>query len=238
GLVSNNEPLAQLVDPSALEVSFRVSTSQYARFVTDGGQLLGADVTARIDVLGLDLEATGTISRESAAVAEGQTGRLLFAQIGAAPGFRPGDFVAVAIQEPPLERVARLPATAVDANGGVLVLGDEDRLEVASVEVLRRQGDDLIVRARDLRGRELIAERTPVLGAGIKVRPIRPGAAEAASQEPELLALEPERRAKLVAFVEANAFMPSDVKTRSLGQLQEERVPAQMVERIESRMGG
>ena len=237
GLVSANERLAELVDPTALEVVFRVSTPQYARFVGDGGRLVGADVTARIDVLGIDLEATGKISRESAAVGEGQTGRQLFAQIGDAPGFRPGDFVAVEIQEPPLDRVARLPASAVDANGFVLLVGEEDRLEVGEVEVLRREGDDVIVRARGLAGRDVVAERTPLLGAGIRIRPIRPGNA-AAPEEPEMLALEPERRARLVAFVEGNAFMPDEVKTRILGQLQNEKVPAQMVERIESRMGG
>ena len=238
GLVSANERLAELVDPTALEIVFRVSTPQYARFLGDRGRLVGADVTARIDVLGVDLVATGRISRESAAVGEGQTGRQLFAQIGAAPGFRPGDFVAVAIEEPPLDNVARLPASAVDANGGVLVLGEEDRLEVASVEVLRREGNDVIVRASDLAGREVVAEQTPLLGAGIRIRPIRPGAAGTEPEEPELLALDPERRARLVAFVEANAFMPDDVKTRILGQLKEDKVPAQMVERIESRMGG
>ena len=237
GLVSANERLAELVDPTALEVVFRVSTPQYARFVGDGGRLVGADVTARIDVLGINLEATGKISRESAAVGEGQTGRQLFAQIGDAPGFRPGDFVAVEIQEPPLDRVARLPASAVDANGFVLLVGEEDRLEVGEVQVLRREGDDVIVRARGLAGRDVVAERTPLLGAGIRIRPIRPGNA-AAPEEPEMLALEPERRARLVAFVEGNAFMPDEVKTRILGQLQNEKVPAQMVERIESRMGG
>ena len=237
GLVSANERLAQLVDPTALEVVFRVSTPQYARFLGDGGRLVGADVTARIDVLGVNLEATGQISRESAAVGEGQTGRQLFAQIGEAPGFRPGDFVAVTIQEPPIERVARLPATAVDANGGVLVVGEEDRLEVADVEIIRREGDDVIVRARGLAGRELVATQTPLLGAGIRIRPIRPGTVEV-PQEPELLTLDPERRARIVAFVEANAFMPDEVKSRILGQLQQEQVPAQVVERIESRMGG
>ena len=237
GLVSVNERLAQLVDPAALEVVFRVSTPQYARFLGDGGRLVGADVTARIDVLGVDLEARGNISRESAAVGECQTGRQLFAQIGDAPGFRPGDFVSVAIEEPPLDRVARLPATAVDANGRVLVVADEDRLEVGEVEVLRREGDDVIVRARGLSDRELVAAQTPLLGAGIRIRPIRPGNAQA-PEEPEMLALEPERRARLVAFVEANARMPAEVKSRILGQLQDEKVPAQVVERIESRMGG
>ncbi|QMU59515.1 MAG: HlyD family efflux transporter periplasmic adaptor subunit [Boseongicola sp.] len=238
GLVSPNERLAELIDPTALEVSFRVSTPQYTRLLSENGRLVGADVTASIDILGVDLEAKGVVSRESGAVGAGQTGRLLFAQIEDAPGFRPGDFVSVKIEEPPLERVVRLPASAVDAAGTVLALGDEDRLEAADIQVLRREGDDVIVRVRGLVGREVVAERTPLLGAGIRIRPIRPDGAEETQEEPEMLALDPERRARLVAFVEGNAFMPAEVKTRVLAQLAEDMVPARVVERIESRMGG
>jgi hypothetical protein len=208
--------------------------------LTENGRLVGADVTVSIDILGVNLEATGVISRESAAVGEGQTGRLLFARLDRAPGFRPGDFVTVRIEEPPLERVVRLPAAAVDAAGTVLILGEEDRLEVAPVEVLRREGDDVILRAAGLAGREVVAERTPLLGAGIRIRPVRrdAGGARVEEPEPEMLALDPDRRARLVAFVEANQSMPAEAKARVLAQLQEEKVPAGVVERIESRMGG
>ena len=237
GLVSPNERLAQLIDPSALEVSFRVSTSQYARLLTDGGELVGAPVTASLDVAGVDLEARGVISRESGAVGDGQTGRLLFARLENTGGFRPGDFVSVRIEEPPLERVARLPASAVDASGGVLVVGEEDRLEVASVEVLRRERDDVIVRVAGLAGREIVSEQTPLLGAGIRIRPLRADGAEEVAG-PEMLSLDDERRARLVAFVEGNARMPADAKERVLAQLKQDMVPARVVERIESRMGG
>ena len=236
-LVSAGETLATLVDPSELEVAFRVSTPQYTRLLNESGQLIGSEVTASIDILGVDLTAKGRVSRESAAVASGQTGRLLFARMEETPGFRPGDFVAVAIDEPPLDQVARLPATAVDAAETVLVVGEEDRLELAGVELLRRQGDDVIVRADGLSGRDIVAERTPLLGAGIRIRPVRPGNQEA-SEDPQLVALDPDRRAKLVAFVEANKFMPAEAKARVLGQLKQEKVPARIVERIESRMGG
>lgn len=240
GLVNSGESLAQLIDPEALEIAFRVSTPQYTRLLTESGRLVGADVTVSIDILGVNLEAKGIISRESAAVGEGQTGRLLFARLDSAPGFRPGDFVSVRIQEPPLERVVRLPAAAVDAAGTVLVVGENDRLEVAEVRVLRREGDDVIVRARGLAGREVVAERTPLLGAGIRIRPIRRGADGGVepAPEPEMLSLDPERRARLVSFIEANQFMPAEAKQRVLGQLKKDKVPAQMVERIESRMGG
>jgi multidrug efflux pump subunit AcrA (membrane-fusion protein) len=238
GRVSANERLADLIDPAALEVSFRLSTTQYAQLVDEAGRLVPATIEAVLDVFGADLTAQGTITRESGAVGEGQTGRLLFASLEGAAGFRPGDFVTVRITEPVLRGVALLPATAIDGAGTVLALGPDDRLEVVPVTLLRRQGDDVIVEVGALAGREVVAERSPFLGGGIRVRPIRPGAASAAPQEPEMLELTPERRAALIAFVEANDQMPAEAKARVLDQLNSDRVPAQVVARIESRMGG
>jgi hypothetical protein len=95
-----------------------------------------------------------------------------------------------------------------------------------------------------------VAERTPLLGAGIRVRVLDPVPVDAAmpgaapedaaslSVSDDLLELDPERRARLVAFVEASGAMPDEAKARILAQLAQDRVPAQMVARIESRMGG
>ena len=237
GLVSANERLARLIDPAALEVAFRVSTRQFARLLDEEGRLRPAAVTARLDVFGTDLTAEGLLDRDSGAVGEGQTGRLVFARLDGARGFKPGDFVTVEITEPPLENAIRLPATALDAASEVLVLGPEGRLESVAVTLLRRQGDDVLVRSDALAGRQVVAERTPLLGDGIKVRPISPQAAAAPGPE-AMLELSAERRARLVAFVENSAAMPADAKARLLARLAEPRVPARVVERIESRMGG
>lgn len=234
-LVSANERLADLVDPDDLETSFRLSTAQFARLLDATGQIRAVEVTVTLDVSGVDLQARGRVTRTSAGSGEGQTGRLVFAALEQASGFRPGDFVTVRVQEPALENVIRLPASAVDAAGGVLLLGAEDRLEAARVEVLRRQGDDVLVRG-DIEGREVIEARSPLLGAGIAVRPLRKDAAP--SQAPQMLELSAERRAELVAMVEGNTRMPQEAKARVLAQLAEPQVPAKMVERIESRIGG
>ncbi len=244
GLVTQNAQIAQIVDSEALEVSFRVSTAQYAHLLDDEGQLVGQPIAITLDVSGIDLRATGWIDRESAEVGDGQTGRLLFARLNQASGFRPGDFVTVEITEPELKNVAILPATALDASGRVLVLIDGERLEEAQVELLRRQGDDVLVRAPGLAGREVVAERSPVLGAGIKVRAIRregEGTGEGTpeiSTGPEMITLTDERRAALVAFVKANTRMPADARERLLTTLEGDEVPASMIERLESRMGG
>ncbi|GGH35092.1 RND family efflux transporter, MFP subunit [Cribrihabitans marinus] len=235
-LVSPNEKLAELVDPQALEVAFRVSTKQYVRLLNEDGRLQPAPVTITLEATGTDLTARGRISRDSGTAGEGQSGRLIFARLEDPRGFKPGDFVTVAVEEPALDGVARLPASALDASGTVLVLGPEDRLEALPVRLVRRQGDDVLLRGDGLAGREVVVGRTPLLGAGIRVRPLREDAALA--PEAAMLELSEEHRARLVAMVEGNAGMPSAVKQRVLGQLAQARVPASLVERIESRMGG
>jgi multidrug efflux pump subunit AcrA (membrane-fusion protein) len=234
-LVNRNEQVGRLIDPDALEVSFRISTAQYVQLIGAEGTLPQADVRVILDVFGLDMVAEGVLTRESGAVEEGQSGRLLFARIDDPRGLRVGDFVRVEVEEPPLDFVARLPATALGSDGQILVLGEEERLEAVEVQLLRRQGDDVLIRARGLQGRDVVLARTPVLGDGIRVNPIRD--ADAGPVEPETISLDPERRARLIAFVEGNGFIPSDVKAQMLNQLQQDEVPAQMVSRLESRMG-
>lgn len=242
GLVSANERLAQLIDPNALEVTFRVSTAQYTRLIDESGRLRPADVSVSLNVSGLVLEAQGRISRDSAAVGEGQTGRLIFATLENARGLKPGDFVSVAIKELPIRNVVRLPAAAVDPQGQVMVVGEDFRLEALPISLIRRQGDEVLVEGTHLAGKAIVTRLTPLLGAGIRVKPVQENTSGspivAASPEPELLELTEERRARLVAFVEGNRRMPADRKQRVLDQLSQQKVPAQVVNRLEQRIGG
>ncbi|WP_377191318.1 efflux RND transporter periplasmic adaptor subunit [Ruegeria meonggei] len=235
-LVSANEKLAELVDPNALEVAFRVSTAQYVRLLDDEGDLINASVTVSLEVTGTDLSASGRISRDSGSAGEGQTGRLIYARLNDAPGFKPGDFVTVSVQEQALDNVVRLPSSALDAVGNVLVLGMDDRLEALPVQLIRRQDDEVLLRGAGLAGREVVIGRTPLLGAGVRVRPIRTEAN--AGAEANMVELSDEQRAQLVAQVEASARMTEDAKARALGQLSEAKVPASLVRSIENRAGG
>lgn len=236
GVLNRNEMVARLIDPQALEVAFRISAAQYAQLLGPGGDLPEASVRVVLDAFGFDLSADAVLTRESGSVEAGQSGRLLFARIDAPRGLRAGDFVRVEVQEPPVHGVARLPASALGSDGQVLALGEDDRLEALAVELVRRQGDAVLVRAANLDGREVVVVRTPVLGAGIRVNPVRPEAPDAAA-EPETITLDPDRRARLIAYVEGNRMIPAEARARMLDQLRQDQVPAQMVARIESRMG-
>ncbi len=235
-LVSANEKLAELVDPNALEVAFRVSTAQYVRLLDAAGDLIDAPVTISLEVTGTDLTAQGRISRDSGSAGEGQTGRLIYARLDEASGFKPGDFVTVTVQEQPLDNVVLLPSSVLDAVGTVLVLDENDRLEALPVQLIRRQGDEVLLRGEGLVGREVVIGRTPLLGSGVRVRPLRID--DSAGAAPDMVELSVEQRAKLVAQVEASTRMPKDVKERVLGQLSEAKVPASLVQRLENRAGG
>ncbi|WP_247716902.1 efflux RND transporter periplasmic adaptor subunit [Gymnodinialimonas ceratoperidinii] len=277
-LVSRNERLASLIDADALEVAFRISTAQYIRLLDADGNLPERPVRVILDVFGLDMTADATLTRESGAVEEGQSGRLLFARIDNARGLRVGDFVRVEVDEPTLSDVARLPAAALGSDGEILLLGEDNVLEAVEVALLSRQGDEVLVRptasapragdgegagagdaagrrgagrsdgdapgnarpagqtATRFEGRDVVLVRTPVLGEGIRVNPIRPGA-EDAPEVSDTIALDPERRARLITYVETDGLIPDDARTRMLQQLNEEEVPLRIVNRLEARMG-
>lgn len=254
-LVTQNEKMAKIIDPNALEVAFRISTAQYVRLLDAQGGVVRAPVEVMLDVSGVDLRARGQVSRDSIVTGVGQSGRRLFAHLDNAPGFKPGDFVTVHVEEPELENVVRLPSSTLDAANTVLVLEDGDRLASLPVTLLRRQRDDVLLRGEGLAGREVIVGRTPLLGVGIKVRPLQPRAegqevAQSASasapvtgsrstdDSAEMVELTDEQRDRMRAFVQANAMMPKEAKDRVLSLLDQPRVPAQLVQRIESRMGG
>ena len=234
GLVNNNERLAKLIDPNDLEVSFRLSTAQY-NFLSEKNKLsIGRPVEVALDIMGADLKVNGTLTRESASVVEGASGRLLFAKLNKPLGLRPGDFVSVAVKEPILKDVFVMPASAVSGNDTILLVGDEDRLEEMKVELLRRQGENIVIRSDALEGKEIVSKATQLLGKGIKIKPIR---AKAAGEEvfsgPEMIELDEERRARLIATVTANAYIPKNVKKKILKALSKKKVRADMVERIE-----
>ncbi|WP_296474340.1 HlyD family efflux transporter periplasmic adaptor subunit [Roseinatronobacter sp.] len=235
GIVNTNEQLGRIIDPDLLEVSVRVSTAQYLRLIDEDGRLLNSDAEVALEVAGFEITSPGRVVRASATVEQGQGGRQLFVELVAPRGFRPGDFVTVRLNEPALQDVALLPATAVSATGTVLVINEDNRLSAAPVTVLRRQGDNVLIDASALAGQEIVREIGPSLGTGILVRPQRETATgEVVQEPPEMVTLDPERRARLIAQIEGNTRMPEPVRARMLAQLSEESVPASMLERLES----
>lgn len=232
------EPIARLIDPAALEVALRLSTVEVARLTARDGTLRPLPVVAELDVGLATLPFTGNLRRTGAEVGAGQTGRIVYAglEVGLDSPLRPGDFLTVTISEPPIPDVSVLPATAVTEDGRLLVLGPEDRLEERVVTILRRQRDTVIVSGAP-EGARFVLARLPVLGPGLKVKPVAPEAAALLSP-PEMVRLTPERRAALLAVVEQSRRLPPEARRRLIARLNAEEVPRDVVERIERRTDG
>ncbi|MEO0749183.1 MAG: efflux transporter periplasmic adaptor subunit, partial [Pseudomonadota bacterium] len=142
------------------------------------------------------------------------------------------------IEEPPLTQVVRLPASALGSAGDVLILGEDNRLQPVPVTLMRRQGNDILVRSEALDNVQVLTDRTPLLGAGVKVVPFEdtPGFDDA--PETALLEITEDQRERLMAFVRSGLDVSEEIKARLLGQLQEAQVPAELVERLERRIDG
>ena len=185
-VVTANDVLGRVIDPTSLEIALRLSTAQYARLLDAAGTLRPSPVSVVLPGLTAEAPLPGRLDRVGAAVGDGQTGRLVFAALDQAVQdqtlLKPGDFVEATIDGATLPDAALVPATAVGRQGTVLVLGAEDRLEEVAVEVLGRQGDEVIIAVGPLAGREVVTERSAFLGAGIRIRPVRPGISAGSDQ--------------------------------------------------------
>ncbi|MGB0499380.1 MAG: efflux RND transporter periplasmic adaptor subunit, partial [Rubricella sp.] len=169
--VSVGEQIATLVDPDALEIGFRVTASAFERLSGPDGVLAPRPITIIRPDGENRIALDGSIERAGPLAAEGGTGRTVFAVVAAeaATRLRPGDFVEIAIEEPPISDVARLPASALTRDGRILVVGEGMRLEEIAVTVLRRIGDVVLV-ADAPEGARYVVQRAPQLGPGVLVR--------------------------------------------------------------------
>ncbi len=236
GLVSANERVGQLIDPSELEVLFRVSNDEFASITAAQGGVKGADVS--LSFAGQDDAIQGTVSRVSAAVGDGQTGREIFAALDPLAGaiLRPGDFVGVALKEPALSGVAVIPATAVTTAGDVLLVGADLRLVPEQVRIFRKQGNQVLVDGRAIEGRQLVLKRTPQLGMGIKVDPKSPGGL--AIEDEMQVQLTPEQQARILAALATNKRIPAGAKDRIIAQVKSGEIPKAMADRLDGMQGG
>lgn len=223
-LAQPNEVLARLIDLEALEARIRLTAAEAARLLDDEGRL----AAGAVEVAGDAGAAPATLDRLSATAEAGGAGRLAYARLqGRAGRLRPGDFVSARIEEAPLADVADLPAAAATEDGRVLLIDEDDRLREIAVEVLRRQGDRILIRGAP-EGARYVAERAPQLGPGLKARVVG-----APPPETEAVALSDARRERLRDFV-AEAELDEARRAAWLEALEAPEPPAAVVREIEA----
>lgn len=234
-LVNANERLARLIDPEALEVVFRISSAEFNRLFQSGHPL--NRIKVRVQFRNAPDQIVATLNRISAAVGDGQTGRELYATLNTkgAHVLRPGDFVSVTLEEPPLEHVAILPSTAVSAADEILLVDPGNRLQTVQVDILRQHADHVIIAVDGLEGRDVVLERAPQLGEGIRVER---QSDETALTDKETVKISEEERRKMIAFVKTSTTLSAAMKQNIIVKLTKPEIPKETYDRVIARMGG
>ena len=242
-VINKNEKLGTLLDPNSLEVMFNLSANEFARVIDKDGKLLNLDITAYLKLSNKDIPFIGKIERINPEIMNIGSGRKLFASInlGENKTLRPGDFVVLEIKEPSLKNITVLPSSAVTIDGKIFILEEDNRLKEIEVTILRRQGNEVIVSGAPT-DKEYVMQRSPQLGNGLKIKPLRKKDREFSnsvnlSKNNELVTISPEKQKKLINILDKLDRMPKSVKDRLYEEINSGKIKAKTLKRLEKNMG-
>ncbi len=242
-VINKNEKLGTLLDPNSLEVMFNLSANEFARVIDKDGKLLNLDITAYLKLSNNKIPFSGKIERINPEIMNIGSGRKLFASInlGENKTLRPGDFVVLEIKEPSLKNITVLPSSAVTIDGKIFILEEDNRLKEIEVTILRRQGNEVIVSGAPT-DKEYVMQRSPQLGNGLKIKPLRKKDREISnsvnlSKNKELVAISPEKQKKLINILDKLDRMPKSVKDRLYEEINSGKIKAKTLKRLEKNMG-
>ena len=242
-VINKNEKLGTLLDPNSLEVMFNLSANEFARVIDKDGKLLNLGITAYLKLSNKDIPFIGKIERINPEIMNIGSGRKLFASInlGENKTLRPGDFVVLEIKEPSLKNITVLPSSAVTIDGKIFILEEDNRLKEIEVTILRRQGNEVIVSGAP-NDKEYVMQRSPQLGNGLKIKPLRKKDREISnsvnlSKNNELVTISPEKQKKLINILDKLDRMPKSVKDRLYEEINSGKIKAKTLKRLEKNMG-
>ena len=242
-VINKNEKLGTLLDPNSLEVMFNLSANEFARVIDKDGKLLNLDITAYLKLSNKDIPFIGKIERINPEIMNIGSGRKLFASInlGENKTLRPGDFVVLEIKEPSLKNITVLPSSAVTIDGKIFILDEDNRLKEIEVTILRRQGNEVIVSGAPTE-KEYVMQRSPQLGNGLKIKPLRKKDREISnsvnlSKNNELVTISSEKQKKLINILDKLDRMPKSVKDRLYEEINSGKIKAKTLKRLEKNMG-
>ena len=241
-VINKNEKLGTLLDPNSLEVMFNLSANEFARVIDKDGKLLNLDITAYLKLSNNNIPFSGKIERINPEIMNIGSGRKLFASInlGENKTLRPGDFVVLEIKEPSLKNITVLPSSAVTIDGKIFILEEDNRLKEIEVTILRRQGNEVIVSGAPT-DKEYVMQRSPQLGNGLKIKPLRKKDREISnsvnlSKNNELVTISSEKQKKLINILDKLDRMPKSVKDRLYEEINSGKIKAKTLKRLEKNM--
>lgn len=170
-LVSSNDRIAHLVGSSAFEARGHMSDAQYGRVLEDGG-LEGRPSVVRWKVGDRTIDYQAVVARITASI-DADSGGVTFYALLEADGIdlpiRPGAFVEISLPDRYFPDSARLPAVAVHDDRRVFVLVD-GRLHSRAINVLGREGDDVIIDGKLQPGERVVLTRFTEMAPGVRAQ--------------------------------------------------------------------
>lgn len=166
--VSANEVVASIYESEALEVSFMVSDANYAILRRDGLFDRPVQVTR---TTGAGTEAIeGRIARVAPEIDSATGGVTLYAVLDNEQFdlLRPGTFVTVEVEGVAHENTLLVPETAIYDDNHLYVIRD-GRMAAIELEILDRDGSQVIIAADIPQGERIITTRLSQAGEGVAV---------------------------------------------------------------------
>ncbi|MGI9386997.1 MAG: efflux RND transporter periplasmic adaptor subunit, partial [Methyloligellaceae bacterium] len=165
--VNVGDTIAKSIRADRLEARFHVSNAAFTQFLADGNY---RNVKAKVMWAGQTYDVV--LDRIESQVQTASGGVEVFARIDGVTvdtNLRPGAFVEVLVPGPVYKAVVRIPEEALYGNDTVYRIV-QNRLEPHKVEIVARDGKDLLVRGTFDAKDRVVTTRFPEIGPGLKVK--------------------------------------------------------------------
>ena len=163
--------IATLTDANRLEVRFHMSNGDFLRLI-ESGDFRGRPARVVWRLADQELAFEASIDRLESEIDPQSGGVQLFARIkeaGLESVLRPGAFVEVRIEQGPYDDVVRLPESALYEQTTVYRIED-GRLAPLQVELVARDGKDILVRGEFAGDDLVVTSRFAEIGPGVRVK--------------------------------------------------------------------
>lgn len=168
-LVSGNDSLVSLYDPTQMDVKFTLSDAQYGRLIADGYEMTGKEIEVRWKLGKTTRSHAATIERVTPEVNAAVGGIEVFARLQPTSELRSGTFVELIVPDRPYENVIRIPQAAVYGSDKVY-LNVDGRMKSATANVEAYLGESVLLDAASLPiGGQIITTRVAEAGEGLKL---------------------------------------------------------------------
>lgn len=169
--IGASDKVARLIDATQMEARFLLSDSQYGLLLGSNAGIIGRPITVTWQSGDAELAFSGRVARLSPEISSDTGGVEVFAVLEPSeytPFLRPGAFVEVVLSGNRYPNAARLSDSSL-FNGDTVYVVEEGRLQPRKVEIVARNGDEILLRGDISDGDLVVTTRLPEIGPNLKV---------------------------------------------------------------------